>query len=223
LHNKYLIFLLTFAFFTSSLFGNASFASAYEAGIYYTGEFDDGDANKAWYYLDFLMEWDVDLMSSHVDDILASDLYEADYNDFVYISGHGWTKPCIPIYERDSYGNFDYNEILYVLEDDSEHDDDNEDNFIVYDDEWEKYLYETNTRWSQDLEWAVLAACSQLSYDYGNYKDWALAMIGKPRMHSIWGYPNSAPAGNTDEDVIEDFFNNLRNGESIYKSWKGQC
>ncbi|SFG98041.1 YycH protein [Desulfotomaculum arcticum] len=227
--NKYLTFLLTFVFFTSALFGNASFASAYEAGVYYTGEHDDQDAELVNHYFDIYWGWDVDYMTSHVDDITASDLYEADFNDFVYISGHGWKDPCrIPIYENNFWG-FDYDEPLYVLEDDAEHDDGNENNFIVYDDEWERYLYETNTRWGndeedgnsvEDLEWAVLAACSQLSYDYGNYKDWALAMCGEARMHSIWGYPNTAPSGSKDYDVMLDFVLDLQDGESIYKSWE---
>lgn len=62
---------------------------------------------------------------------------------------------------------------------------------------WRVTGLQSPTRWDNDLEWVVLAACNQLEY-WGSAEDgaheYARAMLGYPRrVHSILGYHEWAP------------------------------
>lgn len=99
---------------------------------------------------------------------------------------------------------------------------------------WRVSGLQTPSRWDNDLEWVVLAACNQLEY-WGSEEDGAheygRAMLGYPRrVHSIWGYHEWAPEAPLysdglyrDTKIALDFLNSQSRStgyESIDWAWE---
>jgi hypothetical protein len=231
--------LLALALIALLCIGPASpaFAEALSFGALYVGQYDDADAEM--FRSKLLAEgWRQEVwktnnssytsMKPHhyhfthgVDDKMTE---AGDDCDFLYVSGHGWRHAKIPIYWAQA-STSPYDSIsadTQCVGGPDEH-------------PWEIGVdwagrYPSNeSRWDSDIEWAIFAACNQLDYRttstrvaYSNAaptnssaKAWARTLLGEPsRMHAIFGYWDTAPAGSYDTYVISDFMNACLNSDS---------
>lgn len=117
----------------------------------------------------------------------------SDDADFLYYSTHGASNddPATTRQRTLIYLNGNVIDRLYADQADSPGDP------AITADGWRVTGLQTASRWDNDLEWVVLAACNQLEY-WASAEDgaheYARAMLGYPRrMHSIWGYHEWAP------------------------------
>lgn len=84
----------------------------------------------------------------------------------------------------------------------------------------------TSSRWDNDTEWIVLAACTQLSTKGDSRKHYARTLLGDPqRAHMILGYDTStsgtatSPGDLYDWQIVDRFFDYIEARKSVRYSW----
>lgn len=211
-----------------------------EFGVLYIGNFSDADAREVretlldhgWQQEVFKSSqdpnpsmWPTHEHFTHGPDDKGK--HAGDEADLLYVSGHGWPRAIFPIYR---YGD---NSPVDSISPDTNCTNASPNEIGV---EW-KGLYPSNeSRWDNDIEWAIFAACSQLDWrtppespyafsksnpSDSSAKTWARTLLGEPRrMHSILGYWGIAPAGNTDTAIVRSFlYRSLDLGHSVPSAW----
>ena len=79
--------------------------------------------------------------------------------------------------------------------------------------------YYTNSQWDIGTKWVIFAACNQLT-NSTHYNNLAKCLLGKrSRAHGILGYAETAPIGPGDYYVVNDFFAESANGDSLLTAW----
>lgn len=132
----------------------------------------------------------------------------SDNADFLYYSTHGssnsdtsTTRQFTKIYRYDDYWDSPI-DLLYA--------DGGDTSRISYIDDngWRWKPYRSYSKWDNDLEWAVIAACNQLEHFYSledGAHEYGKTLLGYPRrMHSIWGYHEGAPEGYNTSGIDKD-------------------
>jgi hypothetical protein len=205
-----------------------AFGEALSFGALYVGQYDDGDAEtfrsrmlaEGWHQ----EVWKTNNSTStsmkphhyHFTHGADDAMTEAgDDCDMLYVSGHGWRRAKIPIFwARTSSTPYDSlsadtlcvgGPTVHPWE-------------IGVD--WAGAYPSNESRWDSDIEWAIFAACNQLDYrttsdriaypdgapSNSSAKTWARTLLGAPsRMHAIFGYWDTAPAGSYDTAVTNAF------------------
>ncbi len=214
-----------------------------EFGVLYTGNYDDADAD-AFRARMLGIGWRQEVWKTsnssrrsmkpahfHFTDGIDGRLTESgDDCDLLYISGHGWRHAKFPIYWSKG-ASAPYDSIsadTNCVGGPSVHP------WEVGVD-WAGKWPSNESRWDYDIEWAIFAACNQLDYRTSSgrvaYSDswprnssakvWARTLLGEPgRMHAILGYWGTAPAGNHDVYVIEDFLDDcIDNDATVCDAW----
>ncbi|GAB4277748.1 MAG: hypothetical protein Kow0056_09520 [Coriobacteriia bacterium] len=211
-------------------------AESRDFGVLYIGNYSDADAR---YVRDrFLAEgWNQEVFKTsrstlpgmwpahyHFTHGPGSKMAEAgDDCDFLYVSGHGYSRAKFPIFR---YG------VSAPVDSISPDTNCTNDSPWEVGIEWKGKFPSNESRWDYDIEWAVFAACSQLDWrtpPYAPYafgkdsaaKAWARTLLGEPgRMHSIFGYWGKAPAGNTDTAIARRFLDAaFDDGTSVLGAW----
>ena len=82
-------------------------------------------------------------------------------------------------------------------------------------------LTRTTSRWNDDIEWVVLAACDQLSATSDSRTRYARTLLGDPqRAHSIMGYKASGPGDANDVSIVNSFFDLMQyQNKNIRFAW----
>ncbi len=202
-------------------------ADSPEFGVLYTGEFDDADARVFRDRMRALGWYQEVFKTSHaasstdrprhynfthgVDD---KQTQAGDDCDILYVSGHGWRRAKIPIYDNRP-------QVVDSISADSQCVGGPSVHPWEIGVDWLGQFPSNESRWDYDLEWAIFAACLQLDnrttsdkLAYSNNapressaKAWGRTLLGTPgRMHGIFGYWDVAPAGSYDTYVVNDFF-----------------
>lgn len=137
-------------------------------------------------------------------------IYPGEYSDtadFLYVSTHGTSdgdprtnRQYIKVYQHPNYMTHPI-DILYA------DGNDNPSTIKFVDKGWVSKPYRSNSKWDNDLEWIVIAACNQLEY-FSSLEDGAheygKCLLGSPRRaHMILGYHDTAPDLPQDEKIIE--------------------
>lgn len=155
--------------------------------------------------------------------------------DILYISGHGWECTTLPIYRlRGGTQPMRMPREYWVTPDTT----------TISNAQWEvgiewRGLFPNNeSRWNHDLEWVVLAACSQLNtvldgslgrvWPEGSptnsaAKTWARTLLGNgARAHGIFGYRGSAPGDGADVRIADTFINymTIAHPLTVLTSWQ---
>lgn len=127
--------------------------------------------------------------------------YPGEYSDgadFLYYSTHGTTnndpstnRQYTKVYRKPDYWQSPI-DLLYA--------DGGDTTSVKYiDDGWRSKPIRSYSKWDNDLEWIILAACNQLEHFYSiedGAHEYGKTLLGYPnRVHSIWGYHETAPEG----------------------------
>jgi len=205
----------------------------------YAGSLEDQDARKVAECLDSL-NWSRRILGSSAynqvrwwsvtgEDPLHPGEY-ADDADLLYYSTHGASNddPALTRQRTLVYADGAVRDRLYADGGDAAG------NPAITPAGWRVTGLQTPSRWDNDLEWVVLAACNQLEY-WGSEEDgaheYARAMLGYPRrIHSIWGYHEWAPEAPLysdglyrDTKIALDFLNSQSRNtgyESVDWAWE---
>jgi len=185
-----------------------------EYSVLYAGDNNDSDAARVAYLLDVYGWSEYMYGTSRLNQVRWWSVtgedpdhpYEySDNADFLYYSTHGSSN-------SESASKRQHTSIYYgtTLMDilDANQADYNSAKHIVGSG-WRSYPTQSYSRWDNDLEWAVIAACNQIEYEMissDGAHDYGKALLGYPRrMHSIWGYHDGAPLDPADEYIAEWF------------------
>lgn len=207
----------------------SSFAAKY--AIIYSGSSSDSDAIILRNELDGY-GWSRELFKTsfdpsknpyhgHLTHGVNDDMVEAaDDADLLYYSGHGGWQAELTLHQWSPYGPQHANS-----------EDVSPDTACTNDAPWEVgigWISEgvNESRWDSNIEWAVLAACVQLSTFPQNAfsgqspaKTWARTLLGSPhRAHSIMGYTHYAPTN--DDNVARYFARYSHQTRSVLDSWR---
>lgn len=126
----------------------------------------------------------------------------SDNADILYYSTHGYGDGAANTpYTNISYNNLANVERLWADITDTTSD-------RVINKGWKNKPIQTLSRWDNDLEWAIIAACNQIEYygDNDGAHDYGKTLLGEPRrVHQVWGYHGLAPNNGPDSTVIKHF------------------
>lgn len=146
----------------------------------------------------------------------------ANARDILYTSGHGWPN-MLRLYSPLAWGD-ETRELDQLKRPDNLGPDDR----VVSDGETVNWQLGTDwvganrtvSRWNDDLEWAFLASCSQLSSTGDSRLMYARTLLGDPqRAHAVWGYDATAPGDGVDVSIVDDFFDYVGASYSIRYAW----
>lgn len=209
-----------------------------EYSVLYHGNFSDEDAHRFSYRLYYLgpdgtwngnTQWSTATGERDVNHWDYTNGYPgvdpypgANSRDILYTSGHGWPN-MLRLYAPRAWGD-DTRELDQLNRPDNIGPDDH----VVSDGETVNWQVGTDwigtnrtaSRWNDDLEWAFLASCSQLSSTGDSRLKYARTLLGTPqRAHAVWGYDATAPGDGVDVSIVNDFFDYVGASYSIRYAW----